>query len=520
MLAASEIETVDGRRGGLAGLLDGIRRRAEAALGEGTDPAAASLLRGFVLGQDDRIDEATVDEFKASGLAHLLAVSGQNVVLLAVLAAVVLAVLGVPLRSRLAWILVLIAIYVPVAGAGASIQRAGVMGAAGIVAALAGRPRSRWYALLLAAGATLALDPRASADVGWQLSFAAVAGILLASAPLADALAGGAGGLATGARRRRRADRRGDARDGAPDGPPLRRRLGRRPAGQPGRAARGRPGDVARDARRGRRTARLAAGRAADLARRAARRRSSPRWRAGSRLRRGRSSRSRSRARSRSPSPTRRSPPARRSRCAGSGGGAACGRRRGPGGPPRTRRRLLAGAAGLILAGVAIAANGSAGPGGPAGAVGLRMTLLDVGQGDSILLEPAGAEPVLVDAGPAEAEVAEQLDRLGVERLAALVITHPEADHDGGAADVLGRIPTDRLVFARARPATIAAARAAGARPARVRRRHALAERPPAARGRSGRLPTASPRRGASRRRIRTRSRSCWSPAGAASRRC
>ena len=135
-----------------------------------------------------------MEEFKASGLAHLLAVSGQNVVLLAVLAAVVLAVLGVPLRSRLAWILVLIAIYVPVAGAGASIQRAGVMGAAGIVAALAGRPRSRWYALLLAACATLALDPRASADVGWQLSFAAVAGILLASAPLADALAGGAGG--------------------------------------------------------------------------------------------------------------------------------------------------------------------------------------------------------------------------------------------------------------------------------------------------------------------------------------
>ena len=192
VLATEEIETVPGARTGITGVLDGVRARAEAALGEGTGADEASLLRGFVLGQDDRIDEATVDEFKASGLAHLLAVSGQNVVLLAVLAAALLAVLDVPLRARLAWILVLIAIYVPVAGAGPSIQRAGVMGAAGIVAALAGRARSRWYALLLAACATLGLDPRASADIGWQLSFAAVAGILLASALLATAIAGDA----------------------------------------------------------------------------------------------------------------------------------------------------------------------------------------------------------------------------------------------------------------------------------------------------------------------------------------
>ena len=77
------------------------------------------------------------------------------------------------------------------AGAGPSIQRAGVMGAAGLVAALAGRPRSGWYALLLAAAATLAADPRATADIGWQLSFAAVVGILVFSRPLAVAVAGG-----------------------------------------------------------------------------------------------------------------------------------------------------------------------------------------------------------------------------------------------------------------------------------------------------------------------------------------
>jgi len=52
------------------------------------------------------------------------------------------------------------------------------MGIAGLVAALAGRPSSRWYALLLAAALTLAWNPRAAADAGWQLSFAAVLAML------------------------------------------------------------------------------------------------------------------------------------------------------------------------------------------------------------------------------------------------------------------------------------------------------------------------------------------------------
>jgi len=70
---------------------------------------------------------------------------------------------------------------------------------------------------------------------------------------------------------------------------------------------------------------------------------------------------------------------------------------------------------------------------------GLRITVLDVGQGDAILLQvPQGA--VLVDQGPPEADVAGQLDDLGVERLAALVLTHPQRDHIGGAADVVDAI--------------------------------------------------------------------------------
>jgi competence protein ComEC len=168
-----------GRRGGLLGAVDAIRTRAERALSVGLPPAQAALLRGMTLGQDEALDARTRDEFQASSLAHALAASGQNVALLLALALPLFAWAGLGLRGRLLGSLALIALYVPLAGAGPSIQRAGTMGAATTVAALAGRPASRWYALLLAAAATLALNPRASGDPGWQLSFAAVVSIAL-----------------------------------------------------------------------------------------------------------------------------------------------------------------------------------------------------------------------------------------------------------------------------------------------------------------------------------------------------
>ena len=51
-------------------------------------------MRGMVLGQDERIDPAVRDDFRDAGLAHVLAVSGQNVMLLAALALPLLAAAG------------------------------------------------------------------------------------------------------------------------------------------------------------------------------------------------------------------------------------------------------------------------------------------------------------------------------------------------------------------------------------------------------------------------------------------
>jgi predicted membrane metal-binding protein len=76
---ADRVRLTGRRRGGLAGALDRMRERAERAVGAGLTSADGALARGMVLGQDEDIDEAVRQDFRDSGLAHLLAVSGQNV---------------------------------------------------------------------------------------------------------------------------------------------------------------------------------------------------------------------------------------------------------------------------------------------------------------------------------------------------------------------------------------------------------------------------------------------------------
>lgn len=89
--------------------------------------------------------------------------------------------------------------------------------------------------------------------------------------------------------------------------------------------------------------------------------------------------------------------------------------------------------------------------------------MLDVGQGDAILLQPGGGLPILVDAGPAGAGLGDALGAAGVERLGAVVVTHDQSDHSGGLAELFARLPVRRLVLARGAPSLEAAARGAGA---------------------------------------------------------
>ena len=444
------------RRGGVAGLLDRARSRAERAVGAGMAPGHAALLRGMVLGQDERIGEGVREDFRASGLAHLLAVSGQNVMLLVALALPFLVLAGVGLRVRLAVLAGLIALYIPLAGAGPSLQRAGVMGLAGIAAMAASRPASRSYALLLAAAATLAWNPRAWADPGWQLSFAAVAGILALGLPLQRVLRRAADELLPSSSRAVRVVAAGLA-DGVAvtvaatvaTAPLLGHHFGQvSPASLPAnllalpavapamwlgmlKAAVGQAGGAGEPAAQA--IGALASPAVGYISRLAELFADLPGGQVGLPL---------------------------GSRAAvGAAYGAlalaALGLRRAarPLSPhalaaaarwrhlPRGRRLALAGA---LVALAAVGAGSALGPPGPPDHLTVRF--LDVGQGDATLIQHPDGTAVLFDGGPPEAGVARLLRRAGVRRLALVVATHPSRDHHGGLVEVLRRFPVDALL--------------------------------------------------------------------------
>jgi competence protein ComEC len=420
-----------------------IRARAEAALDQGMPAREAALARGFVLGEDEQIDEGTTEDFRRAGLSHLLAVSGQNVALLVLLAMPVLAALGLPLRTRLLWALGLIAVYVPLAGAGPSIQRAGIMGALSVLATLAGRRASRFHALVFAAVVLLVLEPGIASDVGWQLSFAAVLGILLLGARLRAGIA-----ARIGTRGWRRALAEGAAMTIAAtlatapliafyfeaiSTMTLVANLLALPAVAPAMwlgmlaAAAGQVPGLPVGALNAANSLLLAY-----IAQVAA-------W---------------------------------------------CGRpswaylhvRLGAGGLVasyasiavatvlafRWRRVALGSVVGLVVLGLAwgvVAPGGGAALSPPAG---LRISVLDIGQGDAILLQPRDAPAVLVDGGPPGDGLAAKLRAAGVTRLGAAIVTHDQSDHAGGIQDLLGAFPIGRLFYGVLREKTLAEVAAAG----------------------------------------------------------
>jgi competence protein ComEC len=123
-----------------------------------------------------------------------------------------------------------------------------------------------------------------------------------------------------------------------------------------------------------------------------------------------------------------------------------------------------------VLAALAVvASSGFLGAGaGARPLVGLRVSVLDVGQGEAILLQPADGPPLLVDGGPPGDDLRAKLGRLGAGSLAAAVVTHDQSDHAGGIEELLGSLPVHRLVYGEVGRRLIERARAVGAVPTRV----------------------------------------------------
>ena len=117
------------RRGGLGGLADRLRAGLARSIAPGLEGERRGMVEGVVLGDEQSIPRGLRDDFRASGLYHLLAVSGQNVVLVAGGALALAWLLGVPRWLGQVGALAAIAAYVLAVGAQPSVIRAGVSGA-------------------------------------------------------------------------------------------------------------------------------------------------------------------------------------------------------------------------------------------------------------------------------------------------------------------------------------------------------------------------------------------------------
>jgi len=173
-----------GRRGGLGGFGDRLRERLARDLVPGLKGEQRGLVLGFVLGEDEGLSDGLRQSFRRSGLYHLLAVSGQNIAFLVAGVLGIAWLCGIPRRLGEVLSLTTIAAYVLVVGWQPSVIRAAVAGALASLAWLAARPRDRWYFLLLGALTLLAWSPRSVFDPGFQLSFAAVIAIFVLVKPL------------------------------------------------------------------------------------------------------------------------------------------------------------------------------------------------------------------------------------------------------------------------------------------------------------------------------------------------
>jgi competence protein ComEC len=408
-----------GHRGGVAGAADRIRRRLAASIAPGLTGERRAVLAGLVLGEDEGLSTSLQDAFRASGLYHLLAVSGQNVAFIVGGVLVVAWLLGISRLAAEVGALAAIGAYVLAVGWQPSVVRAGVAGALASLAWLAARPRDRWYFLLLGAAILLAWNPYSIHEPGFQLSFAAVAAIFVLVPRLERTLEGypvprwlGTIIAVSGA-------------CGAVTAPILLFQFGSVPAYSILSNALAAP------------VVGLAFGLSlltAVLDHLLPTAAPAAAWMNGwlaayiaacARLVGG------------LPGAEIGSSAALAMLLVAAVALAAWWRL------PRWRRPglgLVVGLAVLVLGAWQIRPQPLRPP--PSG---LRMTALDVGQGDAILLEvPEGA--VLVDQGPPEGEVDDQLRRMGVRRLALVVLTHPQRDHVGGAAELFERVLVDRIL--------------------------------------------------------------------------
>ncbi len=168
--------TITGAADGPGAALERLRRGAGDALAAAIPEPEAGLAAGIVIGLRDRVDRDLAADFTTVGASHVVAISGWNI---AIVGATIAALAGRLGRRRRAVILsVAIVAYVLFAGASPSVVRAAAMAGVVLLARETGRPGRAAAALGWAAAILLVVEPSLILDAGFQLSTLATAGIL------------------------------------------------------------------------------------------------------------------------------------------------------------------------------------------------------------------------------------------------------------------------------------------------------------------------------------------------------
>ena len=194
LLRTRDVRVLDGPpRAGPGAIAAAARRWLLGGLNEMVPEPEAALGAGILLGVRTSISPEISDAFAVAGLTHVVAISGWNI---AIVAAIVGA-MARPLQQRRGgrWMAPLaaaatIAGYVVLTGASPSVVRAGLMAGAMMVARFGGSRAHAASALGLAALVMLVAAPAVLWDVGFQLSALATAGLILFAATIESRFAG------------------------------------------------------------------------------------------------------------------------------------------------------------------------------------------------------------------------------------------------------------------------------------------------------------------------------------------
>lgn len=168
--------------------LSRVKTWLEEKLDASLDPRSAALVKAVALGNRNYLDEETIKRFRAGGTFHLLVISGVHLAFLAWLLFLVLSLIGRYRRARIAIVLVLMWSYAVMVGLQPPVSRATLMITMVLLGRLLFREARALNTLSLAAIVLLAIKPSNLWDPGFQLSFVAVALIVFLPGPIYEKL--------------------------------------------------------------------------------------------------------------------------------------------------------------------------------------------------------------------------------------------------------------------------------------------------------------------------------------------